>query len=113
MNKIQTKLSYNDNVTLSNYINSSLNNRMNTGDISINQYYTNYIKNHAKNNNEIENNKNDSYGGIFSNAKRSYQIIKESLSVKNFINIKKNSKKYISCRVRCLSSANILNHYNK
>lgn len=107
MNKIQTKLSYNDNVTLSNYINSSLNNRMTTGDISINQYYTNYIKNHSKNN-ENENNKNDSYGGLLSNVKRPYQIMKESLSVKNFINIKKSNKKNISCRVRCHSSANIL-----
>ena len=81
---------------------------MNTGDISINQYYTNYIKNHSKIN-EKENNKNDSYGGgILSNAKRPYQIIKESLSVKNFINIKKSNKKNISCRVRCHSSANIL-----
>jgi len=107
MNKINTKISCNDNVILSNYINSSLNNRMNTGDISINQYYTNYIKNHSKNI-EKENNKNDSYGGILSNVKRPYQIIKESLSVKNFINIKKSNKKNISCRVRCHSSANIL-----
>ncbi len=107
MNKINTKISCNDNVILSNYINSSLNNRMNTGDISINQYYTNYIKNHSKNI-EKENNKNDSYGGILSNVKRPYQIIKESLSVKNFINIKKSNKKNISCRVRCHSSSNIL-----
>ena len=108
MNQIPTKLAYNDNITYSNYVNSSINNKLGD-DISINKYYTNYVNNHSKSKNK-ENNKNEynnSYGCILTNIKRQNQIIKESPSVKNFISLNKN-KKNITYRCRCNSSVNIL-----
>ena len=102
MNKIPAKLSYGDNLTYSKFINSSVNNKMND-DVNLNKYYTNYINNHSKNK---EKNNENSYG-ILTSIKGQNQIIKESPSVKNFININKN-KKNITYRSRCNSSINIL-----
>ena len=107
MNKIPTKLSHND-ITYSNYINSSINNKLND-DTNINKFYTNYVNNHSKNKNKGNKQKeyNNSYGCILTNIKRQNQIIKESPSVKNFICLNKN-KKNVTYRCRCNSSANIL-----
>ena len=108
MNKIPTKMSYNENITYSNYINSSVNNNLND-DNKLNKYYTNYVNNHSKNKKKDNNNKeyNNSYGCILTNIKRQIQIIKESPSVKNFICLNKN-KKNVTSRCRCNSSVNIL-----
>ena len=105
MNKIPTKLSCADNITYSNYINSSINNKM-RDDININKYYTNYVNNHSKSKENNRNDYNNSYGCILTSIKRQNQIIKESPSVKNFC-INKN-KKNITYRCRCNSSINIL-----
>ena len=86
MNKIPSKLTYVDNITFSNYINSSVNNKIKDG-IGINKYYSNYVNNHSKSKKKENNQKdyNYSYGSILTNIKRQNQIIKESPSMKNFI----------------------------
>lgn len=76
MNKIPSKLSYAENITFSNYINSSVNNKI-KDDVGKNKYYSNYVNNHSKSKNKENNSKeyDYSYGCILTNIKRQNRII--------------------------------------